>query len=412
VKRFVLLIASIAISAVLNGCSNSKSTPADAPPDLKATAGDGIVTLTWTAAPDVEYWIFYGAGSAITSTNWLSLGGRAVTAATSPYTVSGLTNGNTYSFSMNGRKNGGPGGIGAPTQVAVPRFAGSAWVVGSPLGTGRLNGISATAGGNVIVGSGGVIYAGVNGTVPVAQTNPTAPADLNAVISGGLGLAAVGAAGTVVFSTDTLAWTTKTSGTVADLYALASPGTGALVAVGAGGTVIATVDGTTWTTSTSATTKNLYAAAYGISRYVAVGAEGTVVTSTDGATWQLVPVNTPNDLRAVALGVISTTTGSGTTAVTTTASIFVAMGVAGTLLTSSDGLTWTVQTPMSTNTINAVVYSSQFVAVGNAGSIYTSADGITWQARLSGTANDLTALARTSSGYVAVGAAGTNLTSF
>jgi hypothetical protein len=410
VKRFVLFIASIAISAVLNGCS-SKSTSADAPPDLKATAGDGVVTLTWTAEPGVEYWIFYGAGSAITSTNWLNQGGRVITAATSPYTVSGLVNGNTYSFSMNGRKNGGPGGVGATTQVVVPRFAGTTWVVGSPLGAGRLNGISAVAAGNVIVGSGGAIFAGVNGTTPVAQTNPSAPADLNAVLSGGLGLAAVGAAGTVVFSTDTTTWTTKTSGTVADLYALASPGNGSLVAVGAGGTIIFSTDGTTWTTPTSATTKNLYGAAYGVGKYVAVGAAGTVVTSVDGVTWTSVAVNTTNDLRAVALGVLVITTGTGATAVTTTTNIFVATGVAGTLLTSADGLTWTLQAPFSTGTINAVAFSSQFVAVGNGGAIYTSADGITWQARVSGTSNDLTALARTPSGYTAVGAAGTNLSS-
>ncbi len=410
-KRFVLLMAFIAISAVFSGCGG-KSTSADAPPDFKATAGDSIVTLTWTAAPDVEYWLFYAAGSAVTTANWLSIGGKAVINVSSPYTISGLINNSTYSFTLNGRKNGGPGGPGAPTQVLVPRFAGSNWTVAAPLGSGRLNGISAFSTTNVIVGSGGAIFSGISGATPTARTNPAALADLNAVTYAGLGFVTVGAAGTVVFSTDGTTWTTKTSGTVADLYAVTTPGTGAIVAVGAAGTTIFSADGTTWKAATSATSKNLYAATYGVGRYVAVGAGGTIVTSTDGATWQAVAANTSNDLRAVTLGVFLNTTGTGATATTTTTNVFVALGAAGTVLTSSDGLTWTLRSPMSVNTMNAVAFSGQFVAVGNASSIYTSADGVTWQAQVSGSVNDLTALARTSGGYTAVGAAGTNLTSF
>ena len=409
-KRFVLLVATLAIAAVLGGC-NKSSVSADPPPDFKAVPGDAIVTLTWTAAPDVDYWLFYATGTNVTSTNWSSIGGRAVVSVTSPYTISGLTNNTTYSFTMNARKNGGPGGPGAPTQVVTPRFAGSNWAVAAPLGTGRLNGISATALTNVIVGSGGLIYAGANGTVPVTQTNPSAPADLNGVVNGGLGFAAVGAAGNIVFSADGTTWSSKTSGTVADLYAVTTPGTGAFVAVGAAGTTLFSGDGSTWVVATSATTKPLYAVAYGIGRYVAVGAGGTIVTSTDGTTWTAVASTATDDLRAVTLGTFLVTTGTGTTATTTTSNIFVATGVAGALLTSTDGLTWTPRSAISPATMNAVAFSGQFVTVGNAGSIYTSADGITWQARTSGTTNDLTALGRTLSGYTAVGAAGTNLTS-
>lgn len=409
--RFVLLVASLAIAVALGGCGN-KGSEADAPPDFTAIPGDGVVTLAWTAAPDVEYWLFYAAGSSVTTSNWASVGGRAVINVTSPYTITGLTNNSIYSFTMNGRKNGGPGGPGAPTKVATPRFAGTTWTVGTALGTGRLNSISVLATTSVIVGAGGTIFSGANGSVAVAQTNPSAPADLNAVAYGGLGFAAVGAAGTVVFSTDGTTWTSKTSGTVADLYGVATPGTGSFVAVGAAGTIISSIDGTTWTTATSGTTQPLYAATFGNARYVAVGAGGAIVTSTDGTTWQTVASNTSSDLRAVALGTFLTTTGTGTTATSTTTSIFVALGAAGTLVTSSDGVTWTVRSPISANRTNAVTFGGQFVAVGNAGTIYTSVDGIVWVARVSGTTNDLTAIIRTSSGYTAVGAAGTNLTSF
>lgn len=410
-KRFVLLIAALAISAMLSSC-NKSSVSADAPPDFKAIPGDASVTLVWTAAPDVEYWLFYGAGSGITSTNWASNGGKAVINVKSPYTISGLVNNNTYSFTMNGRKNGGPGGAGAPTQVVQPRFAGTVWTTAAALGTGKLSGISALSTSNVIVGAGGTIFTSAGGAAATAQTNPSAPADLNAVTYATLGFVTVGAAGTVVLSVDGITWTSKTSGTVADLYGVTTPGAGSYVAVGAAGTIIFSADGSTWTTRTSATTQALYAATYGVGRYVAVGAGGTIVSSTDGTTWLAAAVNTPNDLRAVALGTFLTTTGTGTTAVTTTSNIFVATGAAGSLLTSSDGLTWTLRAPISPATINAVAFSGQFVAVGSAGNIYTSADGISWQVRVSGTTNDLNALARTSSGYTAVGAAGTNLTSF
>lgn len=410
-NRFVLLMASIAITAVLNGCSG-KGSASDAPPDLTAIPGDGVVTLAWTAAPDVEYWLFYASGSAVTTSNWSSIGGKAVINATSPYTITGLTNNSVYSFTMNGRKSGGPGGPGAPTQVVSPRFAGTKWTVAPPLGTGKLNGVSAIATTNVIVGSGGAIFAGANGTTAVAQTNPATPADLNALTYGGLGFAAVGAAGTIVFSSDTTTWAARTSGSVADLYAVTSPGTGGFAAFGAAGTTLYSADGITWTAATSATTQNLYAAAYGVGRYVAVGAGGTIVTSTDRTTWQAVASNTTSDLRAVALGVFLTTTGTGVTAVTTTTNLFVAMGAAGTLVTSSDGLTWTLRAPISPGTINAVAFGGQFVAVGNAGSIFTSLDGLTWTPQASGTTNNLNALVRTSSGYTAVGAAGTVLTSF
>ena len=405
-NRFVILVASFAIAAFLNGCG-SKASSADAPPDFKAVAGDSAVTITWTAAPDVEYWIFYARGSDVTSTNWLSIGGAAITKVTSPYTVGGLVNGTTYSFTMNGRKNGGPGGTGATTQVATPRLAGSNWVVNTPLGTAKLNGAGATAVTSTAVGAGGVIYSLPVGGTPVTQTNPAAPADLNAVLNGGLGFAAVGTAGTVIFTSDALTWTAKTSGTVADLYALASPANGAFTAYGAAGTIISSADGTIWTTGTSGTTKNLYGAIYGGGRYVAVGAGGTIITSTDGITWQTIATATTRDLRAVTFGALISTTGT----TTVTSNQFVALGIAGTLLTSTDGLTWTLQQPISTQTINAAVYGGQFVAVGANGAILTSADGLAWQAKASGTTNELTSIARTSTGYIAVGAAGTYLKS-
>jgi len=405
------LAALVSSALLLFGCGSSSSS-ADAAPDFTAIPGDSVVTLAWTAQPGVDYWLFYGAGSSVTSANWAAVGGQAVINAASPYTITGLTNGSTYSFTMNARKNGGPGGPGAPTQVVSPRFAGSKWTVGTPLGTGRLNGTAAFSTAGVFVGAGGTIFAGATPATAVARTNPAAPADLNAVNFIGPGFLAVGATGTIISSADATTWVARTSGSIANLNAIGAVGTGPSVAVGAAGTALFSADGTTWISAVSATTRDLFGAAFGAGLYVAVGAGGTIMTSPDGTTWTARQSNTTNDLRAVGLGVFATTTGSGLTAVVTSTNLFVATGVAGTLLTSADGLTWTARAPLSSTRMNAVSFGGQFVAVGDAGRIFTSLDGINWTAQVSGTTNDLTALVRTTTGYTAVGAAGTVLTSF
>ena len=68
--------------------------------------------------------------------------------------------------------------------------------------------------------------------------------------------------------------------------------------------------------------------------------------------------------------------------------IFVAFGDSGTILTSADGISWTVRTSGTTDDLVGVAYGNgTFVAVGSSfntvdgsynGTILTSADGITW----------------------------------
>ena len=69
---------------------------------------------------------------------------------------------------------------------------------------------------------------------------------------------------------------------------------------------------------------------------------------------------------------------------TTTSSVsFVAVGNSGTLLTSSDGITWTSRTSGTTKSLNGITYAnSKFIVVSgdwdaNTGTIMNSADGNT-----------------------------------
>ena len=412
-KKVAALVASLVLALLAAGCGSSGSS-ADYPKDFKVEAGDGAVIITWTEEPDVVYWLFWGRGPNITTTNWTTSLGTAVPGVTSPRVITGLTNGQTYSFTINGRKDGGPGGEGAPTQAVVPQFAGGNWRVGEPMGTGRLGGVSGglspTTYVTMALGENGTIYSRARDGVTTNPTNPTAPAQLNGIAYGTAGWVAVGANGTSVAALDGITWESKATGVTANLLGITTSSLGGYVATGAGGTILLGSIGAAWTIVTaSGTTSDLYAAAYGSGRYVAVGAAGTIVTSEDGLTWTVTPSGTTNDLRGVAFASITTTTDG----VATTTSHYVAVGKAGTVLHSTDGLAWTVLAPVvGANDLNAVIYGGQFVAVGSAGGIYTSPDGLAWTPRPSGTTADLTSVTRTQTGYTAVGTAGTIVSSF
>jgi hypothetical protein len=65
---------------------------------------------------------------------------------------------------------------------------------------------------------------------------------------------------------------------------------------------------------------------------------------------------------------------------------FVAVGDFGTVLTSTDGLSWSVQDPLGGPGLRKVTYGNGlFVSVGDAGTILTSSDGSNWTAQVSGT---------------------------
>jgi photosystem II stability/assembly factor-like uncharacterized protein len=81
-------------------------------------------------------------------------------------------------------------------------------------------------------------------------------------------------------------------------------------------------------------------------------------------------------------------TGTGFTTVT---QLWVAVGESGTILTSSDGITWTSRTSGTSEALYVVTYGNNtFVTVCDSGTILTSKDGTTWTSRDSNTVNHLT----------------------
>ena len=110
-----------------------------------------------------------------------------------------------------------------------------------------------------------------------------------------------------------------------------------------------------WTTSSGFQTGNI--------SFISVGDSGTILTSSDnGTTWDNRTSGTTNNLWGV-------TYGNG---------IYVVVGD-GTILTSSDGITWIIR---SAGGGRRVIYRNElFVTVG--GKILTSTDGISWTTRVS-----------------------------
>jgi hypothetical protein len=122
-------------------------------------------------------------------------------------------------------------------------------------------------------------------------------------------------------------------------------------------------------------------------QFVAVGDDGNVLTSDDGINWTLRRFN-------IGFEQLNGVVWNG--------SQFVAVG--GEILTSPDGIIWTNRMTMGgTQTLRKVTWSgTQFVAVGNNANIVTSPDGITWTTQTGHIGGPMYDIAWSGSIYVAV----------
>jgi ABC-type transport system substrate-binding protein len=125
-RSFKLFLAAAITAALCVACGGGGGSAAPAPTGLAVVPGDTVATLNWDMVEGVEYWVFdvptSGApASTAAMSTWIGVaGGATFVKATSPFVVSGLVDGTSYSFSVNGRTNGGPGGPGAAPVVATP----------------------------------------------------------------------------------------------------------------------------------------------------------------------------------------------------------------------------------------------------------------------------------------------------
>jgi hypothetical protein len=356
--------------------------------------------------------------------------------------------------------------------------------------TDWLEGVAASSNLVVAVGDNGAIYTSTNAVswqrTSVSFTNTW----LNGVAFGGTNVfVAVGENGFIATSRNGLAWTSVKSGVTANLDAVAWVGN-EFLAVGDGGTALASATGGSWSpvvTGVAGTTNNLYAVAgvtnshlmagdselllqnpttwlnqllasasvgspapqwsyytaawltngylvagasgmmpsssttnganfwnlptnsirqwlWQVARtsdhYVAVGQDGVILSSPNGIDWTLELVSTDSVTNSVLLGIGGST------------NLLLAVGSGGTVLAGTNVFFWNLLPAPATNDLAGVLYDGyQFILSGDNGTILTSPNGTNWTKRATPATAFVTSLAQSPSGLVAVGDNGSILRS-
>lgn len=423
-RSLVLVLASL---LALSGCQGRTDPPGDAPTGVTATPGDGLVVISWDTAPDLTYWIFYEPGSSVAIAQPESI---AIRHAISPRPVAGLSNGTQYAFAMNATHNDSAAGPSSPPVFAIPRLAGDTWALGTPLappppGTlpQNLKAMASNGVGRfVAVGDAATIFAGdfsytnvdpqgITKWLPPTVPPPGVTANFSAVIFSSI-FVALGSDGSVASSADGFTWTANNRipsiGSMNGIaFAVVDSVTPTYVAVGDGGQIFVSTDLATWTpVAVAGVASDLKSVALVDRNFLATGSGGTLLTSPTPAiatSWTPLASNTPNTLRAAIFSPL------------TPVIHYVAVGDAGTIVTSPDGVAWTPVTlapPIAQNLLSVTVggaSGSRILAVGQGGAVVFSDDGVSWQTAASGVS--LSKVAFVSSLYLAVGDGGANAVS-
>lgn len=165
------------------------------------------------------------------------------------------------------------------------------------------------------------------------------------------------------------------------------------------GLMLTSPDGFTWTEANyGGTRNNPFSVAFGNGIFTAVGTEGSIFSSKNAVDWttRSVGSNNPSTITSVAFG----------------ANLFVASYYSYGIITSPDGITWSIANPVGPQyVLGLCYYNSRFVAVGYYGTLSTSSDGTTWTNRSSATSSELTSVAGGNNMLVAVGQGGAIVTS-
>ncbi len=158
--------------------------------------------------------------------------------------------------------------------------------------------------------------------------------------------------------------------------------------------------GAEWNAATALPVAAMNGVAYSSSLklFVAVGSAGAVYSSTDAKSWTARTSATGSDLYAVSFS-------SGR---------FIAVGADGAVIRSSNGIDWTAPTSPTGVTLRGITdYNGTAIAIGDSGTILLSGNGESWSTVSSGTTATLNAIASSSAlGRVVIaGDAGTLLSS-
>jgi len=222
--------------------------------------------------------------------------------------------------------------------------------------------------------------------------------DLNFVLYNGSNWLAVGTRGTILDRDSTGVWNQQFALPYGDIYSIAvTPGVSpAYVIVGNEGLVARSTDFVNWTRLSLGLIVDIHSIEYNDPLFVAVGNAGTILTSNDGGvTWSINNTFTNKNIYSVKFFNNN----------------WIAVGEKGLVMTSVDGFAWNVYTAGVTFTLRDVAYlRNQYFAVGDKGIILESLDGTVWSTRISGQSDDIKSLANNSRFPVLAGSNGLVLT--
>ncbi len=138
-------------------------------------------------------------------------------------------------------------------------------------------------------------------------------------------------------------------------------------------------------------TPSLTSIAYGATNFVAVGLAGALQLSPDGVNWTTRPSGTSSDLTCICYG-------NGT---------WVGVGMGGAIVSSVNSLVWSLRSSTTGENLFGITYGGgQFVAVGEQGTVVISPDGINWTLQYVAATANLSKVAYGNGIYVAVGTGG------
>ena len=401
--------------------SSEKLAPT-APTIGTITPAGTYATVAFTAPSDE-------GGSAITNYEYTTNGGSSWVAlspasATSPLTITGLTQSTAYTFSLRALNTQG-GGCASATASTTTQTAS---VPNEPTGLSATASVKSASiaftppsndGGGTITNYEYSINAGANWTAlsPAQTASPLTISGLTSCTEYSVQIRAVNAAGggtassavTVTPRDGILSgiWTGRTApaNNLSNVWESVAYGNGLYVAVASSGLnmVMTSPDAVTWTARTEAERNIWKSIAFGNGRFVAVASSGTnrVMSSTDGINWTTHTAAEANEWQSVTFG----------------NNQFVAVAKSGNnrVMTSPDGITWTARAAAEANQWRAVTFGNNlYVAVALTGTnrVMTSPDGITWTARAAAEDNPWQSVAYGNGRYVAVASSGANTVMF
>jgi len=220
----------------------------------------------------------------------------------------------------------------------------------------------------------------------------------------------VGNAGTLLTSPDGVTWTSQTTKTNENIYGLGYNGK-LYVVVGDNGTLLTSPDLKEWISQKSKTTDRLFGVVWMGTQFVVVG-DHEMTTSPDGLTWTSISLaskpyfhhglwNGSEVILATAYGIVHSTNGSDWLNALRTSNrvfevcfsgkLYVAVGEKpGVLFTSVDGKSWAEQSFSASVALNDIAWTgNQFVACGAEDTLISSPDGVTWTVYHTGTGSNL-----------------------